>query len=97
MKFILASKSPRRKEILNKLNLKFRVIPSNVDESSIDTTINPIDYCMQLAELKSSNISLKYSNDINISFLEPIEPGKDKNVFINDLETKIYSSIDNLN
>tara|TARA_B100000686_G_C16187630_1_gene664142 strand:- start:50 stop:622 length:573 start_codon:yes stop_codon:yes gene_type:complete len=63
MKFILASKSPRRKEILNKLNLKFRVIPSNVDESSIDTTINPIDYCMQLAELKSSNISLKYSND----------------------------------
>ena len=23
-------------------------------------------------------------------------PGKDKNVFINDLETKIYSSIDNL-
>ena len=32
-----------------------------------------------------------------ISFLEPIEPEKDKNVFINDLETKIYHSIDNLN
>ena len=43
------------------------------------------------------NSFLKYSHDINISFLEPIEPGKDKNVFINDLETKIYSSIDNLN
>ena len=43
------------------------------------------------------NSFLKYRHDINISFLEPIEPGKDKNVFINDLETKIYSSIDNLN
>ena len=42
------------------------------------------------------NSFLKYSHDINISFLEPIEPGKDKNIFINDLETKIYSSIDNL-
>ena len=37
------------------------------------------------------------ANEIKISFLEPIEPGKDKNVFINDLEAKIYSSIDKLN
>ena len=42
------------------------------------------------------NSFLKQNHDIKISFLEPIEPGKDKNVFINDLETKIYSSIDNL-
>ena len=39
---------------------------------------------------------LKHNHDIKISFLEPIEPGKDKSVFINDLEKKIYSSIDNL-
>ena len=43
------------------------------------------------------NSFLKHNHDIKISFLEPIEPGKDKNVFINDLETKIYSTIDNLN
>ena len=42
------------------------------------------------------NSFMKYTHDIKISFLDPIEPGKDKNVFINDLETKIYSSIDNL-
>ena len=42
------------------------------------------------------NSFIKYNHDIKISFLEPIEPGKDKNVFINDLETKIYSSIDSL-
>ena len=43
------------------------------------------------------NSFLKYNYDIKISFLEPIEPGKDKNIFIKDLETKIYSSIDRLN
>ena len=43
------------------------------------------------------NSFLKHNHDIKISFLEPIEPGKDKNIFISDLETKIYSSIDSLN
>ena len=43
------------------------------------------------------NSFLKYNHDIVISFLEPIEPGKDKNSFISDLEEKIYSSIDGLN
>ena len=43
------------------------------------------------------NSFYKYHHDIQITFLEPIEPGKDKNIFINDLEEKIYSSIDNLN
>ena len=41
------------------------------------------------------NSFLKHNHDIKIVFLDPIDPGKDKNVFINDLETKIYSSIDN--
>ena len=43
------------------------------------------------------NSFLKYNHDIKISFLEPIDPGKDKNLFIKDLENKIYSSIDKLN
>ena len=43
------------------------------------------------------NSFLKYNHDIVISFLEPIEPGKDKNNFVSDLEEKIYSSIDSLN
>ena len=43
------------------------------------------------------NSFLKHNHDIKISFLEPIVPGKDKNVFISDLENKIYSSIDSLN
>ena len=42
------------------------------------------------------NSFLRYNHNIKISFLEPIQPGKDKGAFISDLETKIYSSIDNL-
>ena len=60
MKFILASKSPRRKEILNKINLKFKIIPSTIDESKISTKMNPIDYCTKLAELKAQDISSEY-------------------------------------
>ena len=43
------------------------------------------------------NSFLKFNYDINISFLDPIEPGLDKNKFIKDLEDKIYSSIEKLN
>ena len=60
MKFILASKSPRRKEILNKINLKFKIVPSTIDESKISTKMNPIDYCTKLAELKAKDISNQY-------------------------------------
>ena len=43
------------------------------------------------------NSFLRFDYDINISFLDPIEPGLDKNIFIKDLEAKIYSSIEKLN
>ncbi len=42
------------------------------------------------------NSFMKYKNDIHISFLEPIEPGKKREEFIRELETKIYSSIKKL-
>ena len=29
--------------------------------------------------------------------MEPIEPGKDKKTFLNDIEEKIYNEIDRLN
>ena len=55
-----------------------------------------IPVALNTGKVWPKNSFLKHNHDISISFLEPIEPGKDKNVFINDLETKIYSSIDNL-
>ena len=40
---------------------------------------------------------LKYPNNVHITFLDPIMPGKDKNVFVEDLEKKIYTAIESLN
>ena len=43
------------------------------------------------------NSFLKYSNDIHINFLEPIKPGEEKDQFVKNLETQIYTAIDKLN
>jgi len=37
------------------------------------------------------NSFIKYPGDIHVSFLEPIEPGLEKNIFLKVLEEKIYS------
>ena len=42
------------------------------------------------------NSFIKSSADIHFSFLEPIMPGKEKNVFIKELEDNIYNEIDRL-
>ena len=36
---------------------------------------------------------MKYAGDIHVTFLEPIEPGIEKNAFVKLLEEKIYSEI----
>ncbi len=60
MKFILASKSPRRKELLNKIGLKFKILDSKIDESIISINNTPHNYSMQLANLKAESISKDY-------------------------------------
>ncbi|BBB26203.1 Maf family protein [Amphritea japonica] len=49
---ILASSSPFRKEILNKLNLTYKAISPDVDETPLDTEI-PIDYVARLSQAKA--------------------------------------------
>jgi len=60
MKFILASKSPRRKELLKKIGFKFKVLDSKIDESIISKKNTPHNYSMQLANLKAESISRNY-------------------------------------
>ena len=43
------------------------------------------------------NSFMKYPGNINVSFLEPIMPGKNKEVFIKEIENKIYSEIKKFN
>ncbi len=51
MRYILASASPRRKELLKKTGISFEIIPSSIEE--IITKTVPEDIVMELAEQKA--------------------------------------------
>ncbi|HEY4544278.1 MAG TPA: Maf family protein [Tissierellaceae bacterium] len=55
---VLASGSPRRKEILENLNIDFKIIKSDIDED-IDKSMDPITYSMLLSFLKAEDIASK--------------------------------------
>lgn len=54
MKLILASNSPRRRELLSQLDYPFEIIPSNCEE--ITTATKPTDIVQELAALKAKEI-----------------------------------------
>ncbi len=56
---ILASKSPRRRYLLNQAGLDFLVVPSRVDESKI-LMRDPEQYVIELAEAKADDVAKKY-------------------------------------
>ncbi len=56
-KIILASKSPRRSELLKNIGIKFDIIESSVDESVIPKDLPPKLYVQELAMLKSSSVA----------------------------------------
>ena len=66
MKFILASRSPRRQDLLLRLHIPFDIILPDVDESAIVSDGNPETYCTSLAELKAIDISQHYPNELVI-------------------------------
>ena len=57
---ILASKSPRRKELLEQAGLNFSIIPSGFDEEAV-VIKEPAGYAMHLAENKALDIARQYS------------------------------------
>lgn len=62
MDIILASASPRRKELLEQINIKFETIVSDVDENmSFDGNIDK--YVKDLASLKANDIKNKVNKD----------------------------------
>ena len=66
MKFILASSSPRRRDLLLRMQTPFDVILPDVDESIIAPDGSPDTYCTALAELKANKISQYYPNEMVI-------------------------------
>ena len=65
MKLILASNSRTRKEILDKVGLKYEVCPSNIEEHSIET--NPKEYVMDLSKQKGLAVASSVSEGVILS------------------------------
>lgn len=60
--FVLASKSPRRKELLKNIGISAEIMPANVDESAL-STLPPDKMVTQLAILKASDVARSFRAD----------------------------------
>ena len=60
-RLILASQSPRRKELLSQLGYQFNCHPADIDESPLDSEI-PAQYVCRIAQAKSLAIATLYKN-----------------------------------
>ena len=66
-KIILASTSPRRRELLSSLGIEFEVVPS-LKEEVVDETLDFHEVVMDLAQLKSEDVATNYPNHLVLGF-----------------------------
>lgn len=57
IKFVLASGSPRRKELLENLKVKFDVVVSDADEENVPKDLPPQLYVQELAVIKGTSVA----------------------------------------
>ena len=63
--FILASASPRRRDLLRKAGYCFEIVPSNVDESKYDTDgISSEEHTRILALAKAKDVAMRFPNAV---------------------------------
>ncbi|WP_297697818.1 nucleoside triphosphate pyrophosphatase [uncultured Fibrobacter sp.] len=65
-KVILASGSPRRREILQLIGVDFEVVVSNEEEKPAST--NPLDFPKEIASIKALSVSRKRPSEIVLGF-----------------------------
>ena len=63
---ILASESPRRKDLLASLDIPFKTVPSNIDEESIEEK-DPHKLVLTLARLKAEKIAPDYPEAVIVA------------------------------
>ena len=64
---ILASASPRRKELMQKWGYDFEVVPAQIDETSYSCeNIEPAEYAKKLAEAKAVDVASKFPQNLTI-------------------------------
>lgn len=66
MNIILASASPRRKEILENTNVKFKIMSSMIEELTLDNE-SPCQMVMRLAFEKGMDVASRQKSDLIIS------------------------------
>lgn len=60
---ILASKSPRRRELLKKIVPSFEIIPADIDERLLDPSLNPKDLALEESKLKAYTVYSLHPSD----------------------------------
>ena len=65
-KIILASGSPRRRELLKDIGLEFEIYKPDVDESKLENE-KPEDLCLRLSRLKAKNAAKNFPDSIIIA------------------------------
>ncbi len=65
-RIILASASPRRKELLEKIGLRFKVEPSNYEED-MHSELEPHDFARKISLEKAEAVASKHKNAIVIA------------------------------
>ena len=105
-KVILASGSPRRKEILQLIGVNFEVVVSNEEEKP--TSTNPLDFPKENASIKALAVSRKMPSEIvlgwRLTHLNGVEIFDDTELFIefdnakldNGKESHRYKMLDNI-
>lgn len=56
---ILASQSPRRKQLLEEIGIKVKIVPPNIDES-VFNDLNPDSLVRKLSFKKAENVAVAY-------------------------------------
>jgi len=65
--WILASASPRRREILSRLGLRFRTVPSGISEPARKAHEDPAGYAVRVARLKACEVAGRRRTGLIIS------------------------------
>ena len=67
MNLILASESPYRKELLERLNLSFSCVPAHINEESVwEKSLSPLEVSIELAKMKALKVFTANKNSIII-------------------------------